>query len=80
MGRLLCVVLACGIVRITYNKDSNVIVTVTGSASQSRGSGILCNKQLFPGYRLVGLRRNSACFKILNGQKQIKVSEKSMGS
>ena len=31
----------CGIVRITYNEDSNVIMTVTVSASQLRGSEFL---------------------------------------
>ena len=66
-------------VRIAYNEDSNVIVTVTGSASQLRASGLFY-RQLFPGYRPVGLSRNSACLKIINGQKQIKLSENSMGS
>ena len=29
------------LVRFTYNEDKNVIMTVTGSASQMRGSGYL---------------------------------------
>ena len=48
-------------VRITYNEDSNVIITVTGSASQLRGSEIYPHRQLFLGYRPVGLSKNSAC-------------------
>ena len=68
------------IVRFTYNEDSNVIMTVTGSASQLRGSEFLYNRQLFPGYRPMGLSRYSACLKILNGQKQMKLSENSRGS
>ena len=67
-------------VRLTYNEDSNVIMTVTGSASQLRGSEFLYNKQLFPGYRPMGLSRYSVCLKILNGQKQMKLSENSRGS
>ena len=69
-----------GVARITYNEDSNVIMTVTGNASRSGGSEILCNQQLFLGYRPMGLSKNSACLKILNRQKQIKLSENSVGS
>ena len=68
------------VVRFTYNEDSNVIITVTGSASQLRSSEFLYNMQLFPGYRPTGLSRYSACSKILNGQKQIRLSENSRGS
>ena len=46
---------------ITYNEDSNVIITVTRSTSQLRGSENFQHKQLFPGYRSMGLSRNSAC-------------------
>ena len=67
-------------VRITYNENSNVIMTVTGGASQLRGSETFLNGQLFSGYRPVGPSRNSACLKIINEQKQIKLSENSMGS
>ena len=67
-------------VRFTYNEDSNVVMTVTRSASQLRGSEFLYNRQLFPGYRLMGLSKYSACSKILTGQKQIKLSNNSMGS
>ena len=67
-------------VRFIYNENSNVIMTVTGSVSQLRGSEFLHNKQLFPGYRPMGLSRYSACLKILDGQKQMKLSESSRGS
>ena len=67
-------------VRFTYNEDSNVVMTVTGSASQLRGSEFLYNRQLFPGYRPMGLSRYSACLKILNGQRQMKLSESSRGA
>ena len=69
-----------GFVQFTYNEDSNVIVTVTGSASQLRGSEFLLNRQLFLGYRPMGLSRYSACSKSLNRQTQIKLSEDSGGS
>ena len=68
------------IVRISYNEDSNVIVMITGSASQLRGSEFLYNRQLFPGYRPIGLSRNLACSRIINEQKVIKLSDNSMGS
>ena len=48
-------------VRFTYNEASNVIMTVTGSASHMRGSEFCQRKQLCPGYRPMGLSRNSAC-------------------
>ena len=54
-------------------------MTVTGSASQMRGSGYR-DKQLSPGYRPIGLRRNSACLRIYNGQKQGKLSEYGIGN
>ena len=41
---------------------------------------IFRDKQLFAGYRPMGLSRNSACLKIINGQKQIELSENSRGS
>ena len=47
-------------VRFTYNEASNVIMTVTGSASHMRGSEFCQHKQLCPGYRPMGLSRNSA--------------------
>ena len=47
-------------VPITYKEDGNIIMTVTGSASQLRGSEFLKNNQLFPRYRSVDLSRNSA--------------------
>ena len=68
------------VVRFAYNEDSNVIITVTGSASQLRGSEFLYNRQLFPEYRPMGLSKYPACSKILNGPKQIMQSENSMGS
>ena len=49
-----------GHVRFTYNEASNVIMTVTGSASHMRGSEFCQRKQLCPGYRPMGLSRNSA--------------------
>ena len=67
-------------VRFTYNEASNVIMTVTGSASHMRGSEFCQRKQLCPGYRPMGLSRNSAYWKIDNGQKQRELSEFSMGS
>ena len=67
-------------VRVTYNEDNNVIVTVTRSASQLRGSGFCRDKRLFLGYRPMGLSRNSARFKINDEQKQPKLSEFSMGT
>ena len=77
--------LRCGLelllcVRFTYNEASNVIMTVTESASHMRGSEFCQRKQLCPGYRPMGLSRNSACLKIKNGQKQRKLSESSMDS
>ena len=57
------------VVRVTYNEDSNVIVMVTGDTSQMTGSEFFQDKQLFPGYRPMGLSRNSACSKIINRQK-----------
>ena len=65
---------------LNCNEGCNVIMTVTGSASQLRGSEFLYNRQLFPGYRPMGLSRHSACLKILNGQKQMKLSESRRGS
>ena len=59
--------------RIAYNEDNNVIMTVTGSASQMRGSEFFGDKQLFPGYRPMDLIRNPACLRIFNGQEQIKL-------
>ena len=47
-------------VRFTYNEASNVIMTVTGNASHTRGSEFCQRKQLCPGYRPMGLSRNSA--------------------
>ena len=47
-------------VRFTYNEARNVIMTVTGSASHMRGSEFCQHKQLCPGYRPMGLSRNSA--------------------
>ena len=67
-------------IRITYNEDSNVTITVTGSASRLRGSEIFRHGQLFPGYKPMGLGRNPTCLKVFNGQKQIKLSENNMGS
>ena len=48
-------------VRFTFHKDSNVIMTVTGNASHMRGSEFCQHKQLSPGYRPMGLSKNSAC-------------------
>ena len=48
------------IVRFTYNEASNAIITVTGSASHMRGSEFCQRKQLCPGYRPMGLSKNSA--------------------
>ena len=67
-------------VRVIYNEDSNVIMTVTRSASQMRGSELFRDNQLFSRYRSMVLSRNSACSKFLNGQKQIKLPEYNMGS
>ena len=47
-------------VPVTYNENSNVIMMATEGASQMRGSGFLEDKQLFLGYRPMGLSRNSA--------------------
>ena len=47
-------------VRFTYNEANIVIMTVTGSASHMRGSEFCQRKQLCPGYRPMGLSRNSA--------------------
>ena len=55
-------------------------MTVTGSASQLGGSEFIYNRQLFPGHRPMDLSRYSACSKILNEQKQMKLSEKSRSS
>ena len=49
-----------GGVRFTYNEASNAILTGTGSASHMRGSEFCQRKQLCPGYRLMGVSRNSA--------------------
>ena len=56
-----CYGLICVSVRITYNKDSNVIIMGTGSASQMRGSELCRHKKLSPGYRSMDLSRNSVC-------------------
>ena len=45
-----------------------------------RGSEFCQRKQLCPGYRPMGLSRNSAYLKINNGQKQCELSEFSIGS
>ena len=55
-------------------------MTLTEAASQMRGSEFFRDKQLSPGYRPMDLRRNSTCSKCVNGQKQGKLSENSMGS
>ena len=68
------------IVRVIYNEDNNAVMKVTGGASQMRESEVLEDKQLFPRYRPTGMSRNPACLKIINGQKQSKLSENSMGS
>ena len=52
-------------VRMTYNEDIRLIMTVTRGASQMRGSEYFRDKQLFPGYRPIGMSRNPACLKIL---------------
>ena len=77
---IVVVVVVVVVVRFTYNEDSNVIMTVTGTACQLRGSEFLYNRQLFPAYRPMGLSRYSAFSKVLNGQKQMKLSENSRGS
>lgn len=66
-------------VRFSYNEDNSVIMTVTGSVSQLRGFESFREKQLFPGYRTMGLNRNSACFTINSEHKQLKLSESSIG-
>ena len=66
--------------RFTYTEDNNAITTVTGSASQMGGSESFWDKRLFITYRPMGLSRNSACLKIINGQKQSELSEYSMCS
>ena len=66
-------------IRFTYDEDSNVIMTITGSASQMRASESFRNKRLFPGHRPMGMRKNSVGLKIANGQEQSKLSEFSMG-
>ena len=45
-----------------------------------RGSEFYRHKQLFPGYRQVGLSRYSARLKFYNEQKHSKLSENSVGS
>ena len=50
-------------VRIIYSEDRNVIMTVTRGASQMRGSEYFRDKQLFPGFRSMGVSRNPACLK-----------------
>ena len=57
-------------IRIIYNEESNVIMMITGSASQMRGPEFSRDKRLFPGYRRMGLSRNSACLNNNNGQMQ----------
>ena len=47
-------------VRITYNEDNNVIMTVIEGASQMRGSEFFRDKQVFTGYKAMGLSKNSA--------------------
>ena len=58
-----CVLYLMITVRITYSEERNVIMTVTGGASQMRGSEYFRDKQLFPGYRSMGVSRNPACLK-----------------
>ena len=65
------------LVRVTYNEDSNVIMTVSGGASQMRGSAFFRDKLLYPRYKPMDLSRNAACSRIIHGQKQNKLSEKS---
>ena len=62
------------------NKNTNVIMTVTRSTSQMRGSEFFRHKQLFLEYWPICLSKNSACWKIKNGQVQRKLSEFSMSS
>ena len=45
-----------------------------------RDSEFFGDKQLFPGYRSVGLSRNSAYSRIIMGQEESKLSENSPGS
>ena len=45
------------VVRITYNEDSDVIMTVIRSASQMRSSLILFNLCMYIGYRPLGLSK-----------------------
>ena len=63
-------------VKFTYNEDSNIIMTITEGASQLRGPEFFRDKQLLPGYLLLGLSRTSASLKNINRQEQIKLSEK----
>lgn len=52
-------------VRVSYNKGSDVIITVSGSASRLRGSESFTSKQLFPGYRPMGLSKDPARSKFI---------------
>ena len=53
---------------------------VTGGASQMRGSEFFRDKRLFPIFILMGLIRDSACSRTVNGQKKGGLSKYSMGS
>ena len=67
-------------IRIPYNMDTNVILTVTGSTYQLRGSINFQHSQLFLGYRPMSLSRKSTSYKLLMGRNRIKLSKSSMGS
>ena len=55
------------IVRFAYNEDTNVIVTVTGSASHMRGPEFFRYMQLLPRYRPIGMSRIQACTATVTG-------------
>ena len=55
-------------------------MTSTGAASQMRDSEFFRDKQLFPGYRPMGLSRISACLQINAGRSQRELSKYNIGS
>ena len=68
------------LVRFAYNEDTNVIMTVTGSASQMRGSEYLPRQAAISWLQTNGSEQEFSVLKNYNEQKQNKLSEYSMGS
>ena len=65
---------------LPINEDNNVIMTVTGSASQMRGSEYLPRQAAFSWTQINGSEQEFRLLKIYDKQKWKKLLEYNMGS